>query len=68
MLPADLPVSACSYGVKKIGENEEKEGKGKKANLDMKCTYLGTDSCNWGQIRDILGHTLQQNLGNLDQM
>lgn len=32
----------------------------------MKCTYLGTDNCNLGQIQDILGHMLQQNSGNLD--
>lgn len=32
----------------------------------MECTYLGTDSCNLGQIQDILGHMLQQNSGNLD--
>lgn len=32
----------------------------------MRSTYLGTDSCNLGQIQDILGHTLQQNSGNLD--
>lgn len=45
---------------------KKREAGGKKVNLQMKCTYLGTDSCNLEQIQDILGHTLQQNLGNLD--
>lgn len=49
--------------IRKGTKKRRKEGK--EINLQLKSTYLGTDSCNLGQIQDILGHTLQQNLGNL---
>lgn len=71
MLPADLPASTCSYGLEKKKRKKgkkklKKERREKEVNLQMKRTYLETDSCNLGQIQDILGHMSRQNSGNLD--